>query len=204
VETEEIKKIIETLLFISEKPLTLDRVIEVIDKDLDKKSLHALLDELIAEYQERTFHIREVAGGYQLCTRPEYGEWVKNFLKIERRTRLSRAALVTLAIIAYKQPITRVEIEEIRRVDVSGIVKGLMEKRLIKMVGRKKVPGKPIMYGTTKEFLEYFGLKELSDLPRKEEFLSLYENEMDSPQKENNKEESKEAELFDSVPDDPS
>jgi len=96
-----------------------------------------------------------------------------------------------------------VEIEEIRRVDVSGIVKGLMEKRLIKMVGRKKVPGKPIMYGTTKEFLEYFGLKELSDLPRKEEFLSLYENEMTS-QEGDSKEESKEAELFDSVPDDPS
>ena len=116
---------------------------------------------------------------------------------------LTGAALVSLAIIAYKQPITRVEIEEIRRVDVSGIVKGLMEKRLIKMVGRKKVPGKPIMYGTTKEFLEYFGLKELSDLPRKEEFLSLYENEMTS-QEGDNKEESKEAELFDSVPDDPS
>ena len=203
METEEIKKIIETLLFISEKPLTIDRVIEVIDKDLDKKTLRTLFDELTAEYQERTLHIREIAGGYQFCTRPEYGEWVKNFLKIERRTRLSRAALVTLAIIAYKQPITRVEIEEIRRVDVSGIVKGLMEKRLIKMVGRKKVPGKPIMYGTTKEFLEYFGLKELSDLPRKEEFLSLYENEMTS-QEGDNKEESKEAELFDSVPDDPS
>ena len=203
METEEIKKIIETLLFISEKPLTIDRVVEVIDKDLDKKTLRTLFDELTAEYQERTLHIREIAGGYQFCTRPEYGEWVKNFLKIERRTRLSRAALVTLAIIAYKQPITRVEIEEIRRVDVSGIVKGLMEKRLIKMVGRKKVPGKPIMYGTTKEFLEYFGLKELSDLPRKEEFLSLYENEMTS-QEGDNKEESKEAELFDSVPDDPS
>lgn len=190
MDRRELKRIIETLLFVSEKPLTLERVIEVVGQELDKNFVRTLFEELIAEYQEGAFQIREIAEGYQLCTRPEYGEWIKNLLKIERKTRLSRPSLVTLAIVAYKQPITRIEVEEIRKVDVSGILKGLLEKRLIRIVGRKKVMGKPIMYGTTKEFLEYFGLKELSDLPKKEEFLSIYE-------KDSQKEEEKEADLFD-------
>lgn len=193
MDTREIKGIIETLLFISEKPLTIERVGEVINKVVGRDVIRSLFNELIMEYKTRALQIREVAEGYQLCTRPEHSEWIRGFLKIERRSRLSRASLETLAIIAYKQPITRMEVEDIRKVEVSGILRGLLEKRLIKIVGRKKVLGRPMMYGTTRDFLEYFGLRELSDLPQREEFLSLYEKGSAG------KEEEKEAELFDNT-----
>lgn len=185
------KGIIETLLFVSEKPLTIERVVEVINKAVGRDVIRSLFNELIMEYRGCALQIREVAEGYQLCTRSEYSEWIRDFLKIERRSKLSRASLETLAIIAYKQPITRMEVEDIRKVEISGILKGLLEKRLIRIVGRKKVLGRPMMYGTTREFLEYFGLKELSDLPRREEFLSMYDKGSAE------KEEEKEAELFD-------
>jgi len=185
------KGIIETLLFVSEKPLTIERVVEVINKAVGRDVIRSLFNELIMEYRGCALQIREVAEGYQLCTRSEYSEWIKDFLKIERRSKLSRASLETLAIIAYKQPITRMEVEDIRKVEISGILKGLLEKRLIRIMGRKKVLGRPMMYGTTREFLEYFGLKELSDLPQREEFLSMYDKGSAK------KEEEKEAELFD-------
>lgn len=196
MEREEIKQIIETLLFVSKTPLSVDKIVEVVKDGADKKTLKEILAELVEEYRGRALQIKEIAEGYQLCTRPENSAWVKEFLKIERRTRLSRPSLETLAIVAYKQPITRVEIEQIRRVDVSGILRGLLEKRLVKMVGRKKVMGRPIMYGTTKEFLEYFGLGSLTDLPRREEFVALYDKGS-SKEEESKEEESKEAELFD-------
>jgi len=191
LDTREMKGIIETLLFVSEKPLTIERVVEVINKAVGRDVIRSLFNELIMEYRGCALQIREVAEGYQLCTRSEYSEWIRDFLKIERRSKLSRASLETLAIIAYKQPITRMEVEDIRKVEISGILKGLLEKRLIRIVGRKKVLGRPMMYGTTREFLEYFGLKELSDLPRREEFLSMYDKGSAK------KEEEKEAELFD-------
>lgn len=191
MDTREMKGIIETLLFVSEKPLTIERVVEVINKAVGRDVIRSLFNELIMEYRGCALQIREVAEGYQLCTRSEYSEWIKDFLKIERRSKLSRASLETLAIIAYKQPITRMEVEDIRKVEISGILKGLLEKRLIRIMGRKKVLGRPMMYGTTREFLEYFGLKELSDLPQREEFLSMYDKGSAK------KEEEKEAELFD-------
>jgi segregation and condensation protein B len=191
LDTREMKGIIETLLFVSEKPLTIERVVEVINKAVGRDVIRSLFNELIMEYRGCALQIREVAEGYQLCTRSEYSEWIKDFLKIERRSKLSRASLETLAIIAYKQPITRMEVEDIRKVEISGILKGLLEKRLIRIMGRKKVLGRPMMYGTTREFLEYFGLKELSDLPQREEFLSMYDKGSAK------KEEEKEAELFD-------
>ena len=112
----------------------------------------------------------EIAGGYQILTKTDFAEWIKKFNLIKLSARLSRAAVETLAIIAYKQPIIRPEIEVIRGVNVEGILKNLLDRRLIKILGRKDVPGKPLLYGTTKEFLQYFGLKDLSELPTLKEF----------------------------------
>jgi segregation and condensation protein B len=117
--------------------------------------------------------LAEVAGGFQLATRPELFEWIRKFKTVKTTTRLSRPALETLAIVAYKQPITRSEVEAIRGVNIGGIMRNLMERRLVKIVGKKDVPGKPMMYGTSLEFLQYFGLKDLSALPTLKEFQEL-------------------------------
>jgi len=125
---------------------------------------------LIDEYNSRNLQILQVAEGYQLCTRHDYSDWVRKFLKFDKTTKLSQPSLDTLAIIAYKQPLTKAEVEEIRGVDSSGVVRTLLEKKVISPGGRKKVPGRPIMYRTTRKFLEYFGLRDLSDLPTLEDF----------------------------------
>ncbi len=118
-----------------------------------------------------------MAEGYQLCTRHEYNDFIRKFLKLDRSTRLSQPSLDTLSIIAYKQPLTRLEVDEIRGVDSSGVIKTLLEKKVIGPAGRKKVPGRPIMYRTTQKFLEYFGLKDLNDLPTLEDLREELEGE---------------------------
>jgi segregation and condensation protein B len=115
----------------------------------------------------------EVAGGHQLATRPENAAWVRKFKSVKVSSKLSRPALETLAIVAYKQPLTRTEVEAIRGVNIGGIMRNLMERRLVKIVGKNDVPGKPMMYGTSIEFLQYFGLKDLSALPTLKEFQEL-------------------------------
>jgi segregation and condensation protein B len=138
---------------------------------------------LMEEYKSRNLQVLQVAEGYQLCTRNDYSDWVRKFLKFDKTTKLSQPSLDTLAIIAYKQPLTRLEVEEIRGVDSSGVVKTLLEKKVIAPGGRKKVPGRPIMYRTTRKFLEYFGLRDLSDLPTLEDFKeSELEGEISSNQ----------------------
>ncbi|OGW18109.1 MAG: SMC-Scp complex subunit ScpB, partial [Nitrospinae bacterium RIFCSPLOWO2_12_FULL_47_7] len=122
------------------------------------------------DYEARNLQILEVAEGFQLCTRTEFGEWIKTYLKLDKTSKLSQPALDTLSIIAYKQPLTRAEVDEIRGVDSAGVVKTLLEKKVICPSGRKKVPGRPVMYSTTRKFLEYFGLKDLGDLPTLEDF----------------------------------
>ncbi|MBI3599129.1 MAG: SMC-Scp complex subunit ScpB [Nitrospinae bacterium] len=159
------KAIIENILFIADRPLTPDKIGEVFNGGMDKPTIKGILEDLKTEYQGRGIQLLEIAEGYQLCTRTEYSEWVKRFYTIDKGSKLSQASLETLSIIAYKQPITRVEIEEIRGVDSGGVVKTLLEKSLARNMGRKKVPGRPMMYGTTRKFLEYFGLKSLADLP---------------------------------------
>lgn len=163
------KAVIENILFIADSPITLEKIGEVFNGDVNKAEIKGILDELKADYNGRGVQLVEIAEGYQLCTRPEYAEWIKKFYKIDKGSKLSHASLETLSIIAYKQPITRIEMEEIRGVDSGGVVKTLSEKNLIKNMGRKKVPGRPMMYGTTRKFLEYFGLKSLTDLPTLEE-----------------------------------
>jgi len=173
---ENIKAVIEALVLASEAPLSLEKM-SLILEGVEKSGIKEALDGLISGYEERGSGIvlQEVAGGYQFRTRPELGIWVKK-LKGTKPASLSPAALETLAIVAYRQPVVKTEIESIRGVDVSAPLKGLLEKRLICIVGRKDVPGKPIIYGTTRRFLEVFNLKDLSELPTLRELKELNEN----------------------------
>jgi segregation and condensation protein B len=177
LEKERIKSIIESLLFINEKPLGLEELKQVIE--VDKKEIEKYIEELSQEYQKRSagICIVKVAGGYQMCSLPDNEPWVKKMYKEKYKYKLSSAALETLAIIAYKQPITRMEIEAIRGVNVDGVIRHLLDLGLIKIGGRKKVVGRPFMYITTRKFLEYFGLNSLDDLPKLEEFVSLAEKQ---------------------------
>jgi segregation and condensation protein B len=174
LEDQQLKSAIEALLFISGAPLTVDRL-KGIFEDASKDQIEAQLQALKAEYEARGagVMVAEVANGWQIATCAEQAPWVRKFKTVKVTTRLSRPALETLAIIAYKQPITRPEIEAIRGVNIGGIARNLMERRLVKIVGKKDVPGKPMLYGTTTEFLQYFGLKDLSSLPTLREFQEL-------------------------------
>lgn len=165
MEDREKKSVLEVLLFLSGEPITLSSIKEVLE--LPEYEIKRLMDELMALYKERNegLLIVEIANGYQLVTNPEYAEWVRKFKGVHMSSRLSMPALETLAIIAYKQPIIRAEIEQLRGVNSDSAIRTLLEKRLIKVMGRKEAPGRPFLYGTTKEFLHYFGLKDLTELP---------------------------------------
>jgi len=169
VEREELKAIVENLLLAAEQPLTPEQLRQTLPGGVSEKEAVSILEELKGDYESRNLQIIEVAQGYQLSTRHEYSEWIRTFLKLDKTTKLSQPSLDTLSIIAYKQPLTRQEVEDIRGVDSSGIVRNLLEKKIIAPAGRKKVPGRPIMYQTTRKFLEYFGLKDLSDMPTLED-----------------------------------
>lgn len=166
---ENIKGILESLLFISEEPLTLDRLKNIL-APMTAGDIRSTLNDLIEEYETRRggFALKEVAGGYQFRTRPEHTEWITKLIQ-PRPPRLSKAALETLAIIAYKQPLIRSDIEHIRGVDCGGVVRALLERNLIRVLGRKEIPGRPLIYATTKRFLEVFDLKDLKDLPTPKE-----------------------------------
>ena len=177
---EDIKNIIESLLFVAEAPLTISRIKNVLAIS-DTKEIRKILSELSDEYEARKggFFLREVAGGYQIRTRPEYTEWIKRLLQ-PNPLRMSRAALETLAVIAYKQPVLRSDIEHVRRVDCGGILRMLLERKLIRVLGRKEIPGRPMIYATTKQFLEIFDLKDLKDLPTLKEIEELGAHQGDS------------------------
>ncbi len=170
---EDLKNIIESMLFVSEDPLTVDRIKNILTFS-DTKEIRNTLKELLDEYETRKggVFLCEVAGGYQIRTRPKYNEWIKRLIKPNPR-RISKAALETLAIIAYKQPLIRSDIEHIRGVDCGGIIRMLLERKLIRVLGRKKIPGRPLIYATTKQFLETFDLKDLKDLPTPKEIEEL-------------------------------
>ena len=170
MEQEEIKAVIENILLAADQPVSEAQFKNLLGDEVEKVSFKSVLEELVDEYSSRNLQILQVAEGYQLCTRHDYSDWVRKFLKFDKTTKLSQPSLDTLAIIAYKQPLTKVEVEEIRGVDSSGVVRTLLEKKVISPGGRKKVPGRPIMYRTTRKFLEYFGLRDLSDLPTLEDF----------------------------------
>ena len=171
--TKPLSFIIESLLFVAEEPLSVQQLKAILETD-DADAIRSALQELADEYDRRGggFEIQEVAGGFQFRTRSEYSEWVKKFLK-PSPAKLSRAALETLAIIAYKQPIIRADVEHIRGVDCGGVLRMLLEKKLVRVLGRKDIPGRPMIYGTTRQFLEVFNLKDLRDLPSPKEIESL-------------------------------
>lgn len=179
---EDLKNIIESFLFVAEGPLTVDRVHSVL-AHIDKKEIRKALDELSEEYEARKggVHLRVIAGGHQIRTRPEYKDWIKRFIQ-PKAFRLSKAALETIAIIAYKQPIIRSDIEHIRGVDCGGILRMLLERKLTRVLGRKEIPGRPLIYGTTKRFLEVFDLKNLKDLPTPKEIESLESASSENPE----------------------
>ncbi|MFA4843069.1 MAG: SMC-Scp complex subunit ScpB [Candidatus Omnitrophota bacterium] len=168
------KSVIEALLFASDRPVALERMKKVLD-GFDTNSIRLLLEELAREYDSanRGFRIAEIAGGFQMITAPSFAPFLKKFYKERRVERLSRQALETLAIIAYKQPLTKGEIELLRNVNADGVLTSLLDKGLIRICGRKKSPGRPYVFGTTRHFLEYFGLKSLEELPKMEDFSKI-------------------------------
>jgi segregation and condensation protein B len=173
MERDEIKSILESLLFVADGPQSVQRLAEVLDP-VDKELIHELLHELRQDFeaQNRGIRLVEVAGGYQLRTPKANAEAVKKFLG-GRPARMGKATLETLAIVAYRQPITKAEIEAIRGVDVDGVITTLLERNLIRAVARKDVPGRPFLYGTTLEFLQLFNLKDLSQLPTLKEMEEI-------------------------------
>ncbi len=177
MDTKSIKSIIESLLFINEKPIEINEFIQVLE--VDKREIENALDELTLEYKQRQsgLCIVKVAGGYQMCSAPDSEPWVKRMYQERSKQKLSIASLETLAIIAYKQPVTRIEIESIRGVNIDGVVRKLSELGLIKIGGRKDVVGRPFIYVTTRKFLEYFGINSLKDLPKLEDFVALAEKD---------------------------
>ena len=177
MEREELKSIVENVLLAADQPINASELSKIFLDGTDKSQLQSILEELKEEYNSRNLQVVEVADGYQLCTRHEYNDFIRKYLKLDRSTRLSQPSLDTLSIIAYKQPLTRQEVDDIRGVDSSGVMKTLLEKKVIGPAGRKKVPGRPIMYRTTQKFLEYFGLKDLSDLPTLEDLREEIEGE---------------------------
>jgi segregation and condensation protein B len=169
----ELKAIVEALIFASPEPVTLKALLKLLDSE-PREDVVAALEELKKDYERpRGLQIVEVAGGYQIVTRPELHEWVRRLFHERTTQKLSVAALETLAVVAYKQPVTGPEIAEIRGVNTAGVLATLMERKLVRIVGRKQVVGRPFLYGTTREFLERFGLNDLSDLPKVEDMSEL-------------------------------
>ncbi len=169
----EIISIVEALIFVADQPLTVKTLAEVLDED--KETVEATIEELVREYEQREsgLQIREIAGGWQIGTRTEFHEEIRRFLKTRPSAKLSLAALETLAVIAYKQPVTVPEILEIRGVQSASAIKTLLDKRLIVAKGRKETVGRPMQYGTSKDFMIQFGLRDLSELPSIEDFEDL-------------------------------
>ncbi|MBN2381692.1 SMC-Scp complex subunit ScpB [bacterium] len=178
-EKDDLEAIIEVLLFVSSEPITLAQICSIIGGFYSEQEVREVIDRIAHDYEGRSsgLQIIEVANGFRMSTRAQFDHIIRRYRQEKKKIRLSMPALETLAIIAYRQPITTPEIEAIRGVTVSAIVKNLLEKRLIKIVGRKKAVGKPLIYGTTREFLEYFGLSDLSALPTLEEFYETFEGE---------------------------
>jgi segregation and condensation protein B len=168
MEVSEVKRILEALLFVSERPLSLKELKDILKSDYsDAANIEKILNELKEEYSVvcKPYEIKFVADGWTFATKPEYSPWIKKLLKQKTILKLSPSALETLAMVAYKQPITRAEVDDIRGVESSGVIDTLLERRLIKIVGRKEALGRPLLYGTTQDFLKHFGLAHLSELP---------------------------------------
>jgi len=180
-EVERVKPVVEALLFASDGPLSLGRLKALLDAD--PEAIREAIDLLNREYWEtgRSFLIVEVAGGFQMATRSQFAPWVRK-LSGRSEARLSKAALEVLAIIAYRQPVTRQEVEAIRGVSSGGVLAGLLQRGLIRITGRSDAPGRPLLYGTTRKFLQTFGLRSLEELPKPEEIEEMMRHEGEAQQ----------------------
>jgi len=178
---EELRRVVEAILFAHDGPVTVEMMAEALPAET-AESIREAIAELGRQYDEHGFEIVRVAGGYQICTREHYATWVARFQRGNRKVRLSRAAVETLAIIAYRQPITRTAMEEIRGVDSGAVLHTLLERNLITVKGRSRGIGRPLLYATTIDFLEYFGLDRLEDLPRLDEIESLLKEREELPE----------------------
>src|SRR5712692_65296 len=178
------RAIVEALIFAAEEPLTLEDLVELFP-GADPDGLGAAIDEVAraCDRPGRGGQVMRVAGGYRMTTRSDLGEWIRALFRSRNRRRLSGAALETLAIVAYRQPITTPEIQALRGIDPSGVLQNLLEKKLVRVLGRKPVVGKPILYGTTRDFLSHFGLNTLADLPSVEEFGEMLTSMAPAPRK---------------------
>ena len=168
-----LSSILESILFTAETALSLDRLCEMLP-EFPREEIKAALAELAEFHEARSggMYLAEVAGGWQFRTRPDFQHYVTRHIKV-KSSKFSQSALESLAIIAYRQPITRAEVEHLRGVDCGGVLKSLLEKRLVRILGKKDIPGRPLIYGTSKEFLEVFGLKDLKSLPTLREIQAL-------------------------------
>ncbi len=177
---QEVRAVVEALIFASPQPITPREITQVM-QGVPKEAWTQAIAEIQADYARdgRGLQLVEVAGGWQITTRPEYNDWIRELLDPKTPTRLSIQALETLAVIAYKQPVTMPEVIELRGVKSGGVIKTLLEKRLIRITGRKEVVGRPMLYGTTQDFLLHFGLKDLAELPKIEEFAEVLGEEVD-------------------------
>jgi segregation and condensation protein B len=178
--TSYLKNILETLIFISIEPLSLEKIRSLL-VDFKSEDIQTALEELIQDYAQKSkgIQIVQVAGGFMFSTKIEYDPWIRQLLRVERKNRLSIAAMETLSTVAYHQPLTLAEISAFRGVDSSHSLKTLLQKRLVKIIGRKKSPGKPLIYRTSNRFLSYFGLESLKDLPSQEEISKILEEKQD-------------------------
>jgi segregation and condensation protein B len=169
----ELKSIVESLIFVADEPISVKLLTDV--TEIDRDTVESAIKDLAREYDERPggLQLREIAGGWQIATKPEHHDYIRSYLKSKPSAKLSLASLETLAVIAYRQPVTVPEILEIRGVQSPSAIKTLLDKRLIVAKGRKETVGRPMMYGTSKEFLIQFGLKDLSELPSIEDFQDL-------------------------------
>lgn len=173
-----LKEVIESLIFISLEPLSLEKIKSILT-EFSEGEIDQAIKELLESYatDERGIQIIQAAGGYLFSTKPEHDAWIKRFIKLERKHKLSSAALETLSAIAYHQPVTLAEVSAMRGVDATHTLKTLLQKKLIKIVGRKKSPGNPLIYRTTDEFLTHFGLNSIKDLPTPEEISKILEED---------------------------
>lgn len=174
MEENNLKSAVEALIFASERPITSEQIKKVLG-NADTECVNKAIGELKAEYiaQNRGLRVIEIAGGFQMITCTDFAPFLKKLFKNRYSDKLSKPALESLAIIAYKQPLTKAEIESLRNVNVDGVMKSLLDKNLIRISGRKKVPGRPFVFGTTRQFLEHFGLKSLQELPKIEDFTVM-------------------------------
>ena len=187
MEISELKQVLEALLFVSERPLSLKELKDIVKDDYaETDGIENILNELKAEYDNlnKPYEIKFVADGWTFATKTNFSPWIKKLLKEKSVLKLSPSALETLAMVAYKQPITRAEIDELRGVESSGVIDTLLERKLIKIVGRKEALGRPLLYGTTQEFLKHFGLAHLSELPLIEDMPKEAQQTENAPEPE--------------------